>query len=68
MTYVSVISSDSVRLALLIAALDDLYILAGDIHNKYLNAPKKEKVFFYTGYKWKSDQGKVLLFLEISLI
>ena len=41
MTYASVVSCDSVRLNFLIAALHDLYILAGDIHNTYSNAPKK---------------------------
>ena len=58
MTYASVVSCDSVRLNFLIAALHDLYILAGDIHNAYSNAPKNEKVFFYAGDEWKSDQGK----------
>ena len=46
-TYVSVVSHDSVRLAFLIAAFNDLDILAGDIHNACLNASTKEKVFFY---------------------
>ena len=49
MTYASVVSNDSVRLAFLVAELYDLDILAGDIHNTYLNAPIKEKVFFYSG-------------------
>ena len=46
MTYAIVVSCDSVRLALLIAVFNDLYVLAGDIHNAYLNAPTKEKLFF----------------------
>ena len=61
MTYASVVSCDSVRLNFLIAALHDLYILAGDIHNTYSNAPKKQKVFLYAGDEWKFDQGKVLI-------
>ena len=47
MTYEIMISLDSVGLSFLIAVLNDLYILAGDIHNAYLNSPKKEK-YFYT--------------------
>ena len=43
-TYASVVSRDSVRIGFLIAALNDLDILAGDIGNAYLNAPCKEKV------------------------
>ena len=43
-TYASVVSRDSVRLGFLIAALNDLDILIGDIGNAYLNAPSKEKV------------------------
>ena len=37
-TYSSVVSRDSVRIALTIAALNDLYILACDIQNAYLMA------------------------------
>ena len=40
----SVASRDSVRIGLLIAALNDLKIASTDIGNAYLNAPPKEKV------------------------
>ena len=36
-TYSSVVSRDSVRLAFLIAGLNDLNVLAGDVTNAYLN-------------------------------
>ena len=39
LTYASVVSRESVRIAFLIAALNDLDILAGDIQNAYLNFP-----------------------------
>ena len=61
MTYVSVVILYSMRLDFLIAALNDLYILAGYIKNSYLNAPNKEKVFFCAGNEWKSGQGKVVV-------
>ena len=43
-TYSSVVSRDSVRIAFLAAALNDLDILAADVQNAYLNAPTKEKL------------------------
>ena len=43
-SYASVVSRDSVRIGFLLAALNDLDILVGDIGNAYLNAPCKEKV------------------------
>jgi hypothetical protein len=39
LTYSSVVSRDSVRLAFLIAELNDLDIMACDVGNAYLNAP-----------------------------
>ena len=48
-TYSSVVSRESVRLGLLIAALDGLDILAADISNAYLNAPCREKVHVHVG-------------------
>jgi hypothetical protein len=45
LTYSSVVSRESVRLAFLIAALNDLNILVADIGNVYINATTKEKVY-----------------------
>ena len=61
MTYSSVVSRDTVRIGFLIAALNDLDILAGDIQNAFLEAPTKEKIFFYAGDEWKSDKDKVVV-------
>ena len=66
MTYAIMVSLDSVCLTSLIASLNYLDILSGDIQNAYLNALTKEKVFFYPGDEWKSDQGKVV-FVVIAL-
>ena len=63
-TYASVFSRDSMRLDLLIAALHDLDILAGGIHNTYLNALTKNKVFSYSGDEWKSHQGKFVVIVR----
>ena len=59
--YSSVVSRDSVRLAFLVAALNDLDILSCDIGNAYLNAPCREKIWFKAGIECgKSLQGKVM--------
>ncbi len=49
MTYSSVVTRDSVRLAFLLAALNDIDLLAADIGNAYLNAFTKEKVHTICG-------------------
>ena len=48
-TYSSVVSRDSVRIMLTIAALNNLNLLAADIGNAYLNAPNKERVHITCG-------------------
>jgi hypothetical protein len=47
--YSSVVSRDSVRLALLIAGLNDLEIRLTDIKNAYLNAPITERYYVIAG-------------------
>ncbi len=59
-TYSSVVSRDSVRLAFLIAGLNDLDVLAGDVTNAYLNASCREKIWFEGGVETGEDQGKSL--------
>ena len=51
-TYSSVVSRDSVRIAFLAAALNDLDVLAADVQNAYLNAPTKEKVWTRAGLEF----------------
>jgi hypothetical protein len=43
-TYSSVVTRDSVRIAFLIAALNDLDVQTADIGNAYINADAREKV------------------------
>jgi hypothetical protein len=47
--YSSVVLRDSVCIAFLLAALNDIYILACDIGNAYLNASPREKVYTTAG-------------------
>ena len=59
LTYASVVARDSVRLAFLIAALNDIDILAGDIGNAYLQAYTKEKVHTVCGLEFGQNyQGR----------
>jgi Reverse transcriptase (RNA-dependent DNA polymerase) len=47
--YSSVVSRDSVRLALTLASLNGLSVLSADVQNAYLNAPTKEKCYMIAG-------------------
>ncbi|KAI2489216.1 Reverse transcriptase (RNA-dependent DNA polymerase) [Fragilaria crotonensis] len=60
-TYSSVVSRNSIRLAFLIAGLNDLDVLAGDVTNAYLNAPCREKIWFEGQVETGPDAGKVLV-------
>jgi hypothetical protein len=59
-TYSSVISRDSIQIAFLIAALNDIIIMACDVSNAYLNAPCREKIWFVAGPEFGSRQGQVV--------
>ena len=60
-TYSSIISCDSMRLAFLIAALNDLYVKACDIRNAYLNTPCHEKIWFRSSIECGKLNGKVMV-------
>jgi hypothetical protein len=60
-TFASVVSRESVRIALLYAALNDLDILGCDVTNAYLNAPCKEKIWIQGGPEFGSEEGQVFL-------
>ena len=57
-TYSSVVSRDSVRIMLLIAALNELDILSGDIENAYLTAPCREKCWTIAGPEFGPLEGR----------
>ena len=64
MTYKTVVSQESVRVYFLVSALNDIDILAGDIHSFHLNLDNKGKNFFYARDEWKYDQGKVAIIVR----
>ena len=56
-TYASVVSRESVRLAFLIAALNNLNILTADLEGAYLNAKPKERLYTKLGPEWGEREG-----------
>ena len=60
-TYSSVVSRDLVRIALTIAALNDLDVLGCNIQNAYISAPCREKIYCFAGQEFGSDAGKVMI-------
>ena len=60
-TYSSVVSRDSVRLAFMIAALNSLDIMSCDTENSYRNATNREHIWFEGGIEYGEDKGKVLV-------
>ena len=55
-TYSYVVSRESVFIAFLIMALNELYILATDVTSAYNNAPCHEKIFTMSGPNFASKQ------------
>ncbi len=49
------------RLAFLIAGLNDLIVLAGDVTNAFLNALYCDKIWFEGGVETGDDRGEILI-------
>jgi hypothetical protein len=64
MTYASVVSRESVRIVLTLAALNDLDVMMGDIENDYLTAPITEKVWTVLGPEFGDNTGKRALIVR----
>jgi hypothetical protein len=61
MTYASVVSSKSVRVALTLDALNDVDVKMAGIENAYLTTPITEKVWTVLGPEFGDDAGKCAL-------
>ena len=64
MTYASIVSQETVCLALTIAALNDLEVKVGDILHAYIMAPIMERVWTTLGPEFGEDQGKNALIVQ----
>ena len=56
--YASVVSRETVRIALMIATLNDLQLKVGNILNAYFQAPVAEKIWITLGPEFVKDSGK----------
>ena len=60
-TYSTVVSRDSIRICLMLAALNDLDVKCADVENAYLNAPCREKYWTVAGPEFGNDEGKIFI-------
>ena len=63
-TYASVVSRESVSLALMLAALNALEVKCGDVMNAYITAPITEKVWTILEPEFGADQGNKALIVR----
>ena len=63
-TYASLVSRKTVRIALMLAALKDLQVKAGDVLNVYISAPCKKKVWTILGAEYLLFLAKATLRLH----
>ena len=63
-TYASVVSRESVRIAMILTALNDLQMKAGDIQNAYLTAPCLKKIVVRVRDAFGEDLGKFAIFVR----
>ena len=64
MTYASVVSRETVCIALTIAALNDLEVKASDVQNAYLTEPCAERIYTRLGPEFGPDQGRLAVILQ----
>ena len=62
--YVSVMSRETVRIALMIATLNDLEVKLGDILNGYVQAPVTEKVWTTLSLGYGKDARKTAVIVR----
>ena len=64
MNYASVVLRDSVRIVIMLDALNGLDLQCDDIQNPYLNDNPKEKLFLYSGEQFIKDKGKNIIVIH----
>ena len=64
LTYVSIVSRESVRNTLTLVALNDLEAKTADIQNAYLTAPCSENVHTTLGIEFGEDKGKTAMIIR----
>jgi hypothetical protein len=64
-TFVSVVSRETVRIALTLAGLNNLQVKVSDIENAYITAPCTEKIWTVLGPEFGSDAGKTAIVVRV---
>ena len=64
LTYASVVSRESVRIALTLAALNQLDVKTSDVENAFLQAPTSEKLYTVLGSEFGEDKGKTAVIIR----
>jgi hypothetical protein len=60
-TFASVVSRETVQIALTLAGLNNLQVKVSDIENAYITAPCSEKIWSVLGPEFGSDAGKIAI-------
>merc|ERR1712051_392585 len=63
-TYASVVTRETVRIALTIAALNELKVKCGDVMNAYITAPCSKKIWTKLGSEFGEDQSKYAIIVR----
>ncbi len=63
-TYASIVSRETVHIALLMAALNDLEVKIGDVLSAYITAPVTEKVWTVLGPEFGNNAGKTAIIVR----
>ena len=63
-TYASVVSGETICIALLMAALNDLNVKVGDVLNAYITAPIIKKVWTVLGPEFNIDTSKSAIIMQ----
>ena len=61
LTYSSVVSRDSVPIALTVTALNELSVMACDIQNAHLTTECREKIWTHAGPEFGSESGSIMI-------
>ena len=64
-TYASVVTRETVRIALTLAALNVLEVKVGDVENAYITAPVREKIWTVLGPEHGEDAGKKAIIVRV---
>ena len=64
MMYASIVSHESVQIALTVAALNELDVMTSDIQNAYLTAPCEEHIWTTLGPEFGTAQGQKALIIQ----